>query len=121
MDIFQKRKRVAICRGPECSKRNSAALERVLEDELAAQGIQDEVGVRPGACNKLCEIGPSMVVHPDRIWYARLTPDAVREIVRRHLAGGEPVCELVAKDLGSFASATSDDVGGFLSKEKIYW
>ncbi len=98
MDEFGKSKRVAICRGPECSKRNSARLVAVLEQEIAAQGLQDRVSTRPGACNKLCERGPSMVVHPDRIWYERPTPDAVRRIVRQHLAGGEPVEEWAAHD-----------------------
>ena len=106
---FGKSKRVAICHGPHCSQRNSAALYDLLERELAAQGLEDEVGARPGACNKLCEIGPSMVVHPDKVWYARLTPDAVRQIVRQHLSGGPPVKRWVAKDLRSPAERAAQE------------
>jgi NADP-reducing hydrogenase subunit HndC len=97
---FGARKRVAVCHGPHCSRRGSASLYALLEEELAARGLDGEVASRPGACNKLCEEGPSMVVHPDRVWYSRLTPDVVREIVRRHLSGGEPVRAWVARDLG---------------------
>ncbi len=101
METFGKSKRVAICHGPHCSQRNSAALYELLEEEVRAQGLEAEVGTRPGACNKLCEEGPSMVVHPDKVWYSRLTPASVREIVREHLAGGEPVRRYVARDLRS--------------------
>lgn len=103
-----KRMRVAICHGPNCSLKNSAALLRLLEEELAARGLRDQVGTRPGACNKLCEEGPSMVVHPDRIWYSRLTPEALREIVSTHLAEGCPVREWVARDLGSHGFSATD-------------
>lgn len=98
---FGKSKRAAICHGPHCSLRNSPALYDLLEKEIASAGLEDEVGVRPGACNKLCESGPSMVVHPDKVWYDRLTPDAIRQIVRQHLSGGEPVARWVARDLRS--------------------
>jgi NADP-reducing hydrogenase subunit HndC len=108
MDMFEKRRRVAICRGPHCSARNSAALAELLDAELAAHGLEDDVGTRPGACNKLCDEGPSMVVHPDKIWYSCLTSDAVREIVREHLSRGEPVRRYVARDLSRF-----DDFGSF--------
>ena len=97
----EKSKRVAVCHGTHCSRRGSPALARLLDEEIVAQGLDDEVGTRPGACNKLCEEGPSMVVHPDRVWYSRLTPDAIREIVGQHLSGGEPVARWVARDLRS--------------------
>ncbi|MEJ7655180.1 MAG: (2Fe-2S) ferredoxin domain-containing protein [Chloroflexia bacterium] len=101
MDFTDKGKRVAVCHGPHCSLRGSPALFDLLEREVAAQGLEDRVGVRPGACNNLCEIGPSMVVHPDKVWYAGLTPEAIIQIVRQHLAGGEPVKRWVARELGS--------------------
>lgn len=89
-----------MCHGPHCSARGSASLLALLDAEIEALGLGPQIGTRPGACNKLCEEGPSMVVHPDRIWYSRLTPDSVREIVRSHLAHGTPVARIVARDLG---------------------
>ena len=95
----EKSKRVAVCHGPHCSRRGSPALARLLDEEIVAQGLEDEVGTRPGACNKLCEEGPSMVVHPDKVWYSRLTPDAVRLIAREHLRAGRLVDRYLARDL----------------------
>jgi (2Fe-2S) ferredoxin len=109
MGMFEKEKRVAICRGPHCSARDSATLADLLDAELTRHDLVDEVGTRPGACNKLCEEGPSMVVHPDKIWYSGLTPDAVREIVRQHLSGGEPVRRYVARDLSRFGTRGAYD------------
>ncbi len=100
MEALRARRRVAICHGPDCSRRNVRELVSCLEGELARRGLCEEVSVRPGACNKLCEEGPSMVVHPDRVWYSHLTPEAIRRIVSEHLAGGEPAREWVAREFG---------------------
>lgn len=97
-DLAATTKRAAVCHGPNCTARGSHDLARLLDEELAARGLDAEVHTRPGACNKLCEEGPSMVVHPDRVWYARLTPEAIREIVRGHLAGGDPAARWLARD-----------------------
>lgn len=101
-------KRVAICQGVNCSRRGSASLLSNLESEVRERGIEDSVHVRPGACNKLCDDGPSMVVHPDKVWYARLNTDAIRIIVSEHLIHGKPVKRYIARDLGDLKRAISE-------------
>ena len=48
-------------------------------------------------CLDACEVGPSMVVYPDNVWYAHVSPADVKEIVSEHLVGGRPVQRLVMK------------------------
>lgn len=49
--------------------------------------------VRINGCNCLgpCEQGINMVVYPDNVWYQKVTPEDLTEIVESHLAGGVPV------------------------------
>ncbi len=46
----------------------------------------------------LCDEGPMMVVYPSGVWYRRVQPSDVPEIITHHLCGGEPVDRLLWKD-----------------------
>lgn len=85
--------RVHVCCGPTCTQFNPKELLKALEDELATQGLEDQVSIQLSACRNRCEQSPSMNVYPGPVFYNRLTPEAVRAIVRQHLSGGEPVQE----------------------------
>jgi (2Fe-2S) ferredoxin len=85
--------RVHLCFGPTCAQFNPKELLGALEDEVRAQGLEERVSIQLSACRQRCEQSPSLNVYPGPIFYNRLTPDAVRRIVREHLTGGEPVAE----------------------------
>ena len=85
--------RLHLCFGPNCSRFNPKELLKALEDELQAQGLEEDVSIQLSACRNRCEQSPSLNVYPGPVFYNRLTPDAIRAIVRQHLAGGEPVAE----------------------------
>jgi (2Fe-2S) ferredoxin len=76
------------CRGPRCT-----ALAEKLRDELRThkrlQG--DRVLVAQTGCLFPCNHGPVMVLYPEGIWYGRLTPSALSDIVRLQLLEGTPV------------------------------
>ena len=85
--------RVHVCCGPNCTQFNPKELLKALEEEITAQGLEDQVSIQLSACRNRCEQSPSLNVYPGPVFYNRLTPEAVRAIVRQHLAGGEPVRE----------------------------
>jgi len=91
--LNQAKYRVNLCFGPNCSRFNPKELLRALEEEVRAQGLEDDVSIHLSACRQRCEQSPSLNVYPGPVFYNRLTPDAIRAIVRQHLAGGEPVAE----------------------------
>ncbi len=83
--------RIHVCCGPTCTRFNPKELLKALEEEIAAQGLEDQVSIQLSACRNRCEQSPSLNVYPGPVFYNRLTPEAVRAIVRQHLTGGEPV------------------------------
>ncbi len=95
MTMKQADYRVHLCFGPNCSRFNPKELLRALEEEVEAQGLEERVSITLSACRNRCEQSPSLNVYPGPVFYNRLTPDAVRRIVRQHLTGGEPVAEYV--------------------------
>ncbi len=49
-------------------------------------------------CLEQCEVGPTVVVYPDAVWYGGVTPADVDEIIDSHIIGGRPVERLIIPD-----------------------
>ena len=47
------------------------------------------------ACFRICQRGPWLVIYPEGVWYAEVTPEKFERILREHLRGGVPVREWV--------------------------
>ncbi len=48
-------------------------------------------------CLRVCERGPILLVWPDGVWYADVSPDRVKRIVEKHIIGQQPVEEWIVK------------------------
>lgn len=85
------RYRVYVCHGAHCPTNGAAAIFSQLERLIEEHGLTTAVALRPGNCNKLCRIGPSLVVYPGPVRYGNLSPEALVEIVDQHLRQDQPV------------------------------
>ena len=92
------RSHVLICGGTGCSSSGSQQVQEALEKELKAQGLEEEIAIVRTGCFGLCENGPVMIVYPEGCFYARVTPEDVKEIVSEHLLKGRIVQRLLYKD-----------------------
>ena len=96
MDLF--RAHVLVCGGTGCSSSGSAELIERFEEQIAKNGLDREVKVVRTGCFGLCEAGPVVIVYPEGIFYSRIRPDDVDEIVSEHLLKGRVVQHLVYKE-----------------------
>lgn len=57
-------------------------------------GLHD-VRINSAGCLDRCELGPTVVIYPEGVWYHCESRDDVDEILRRHVIGGERVDRLM--------------------------
>ncbi len=87
-----------ICGGTGCVSANCGEVEQALRAELEAQGMENDVAVIKRGCMGTCAVGPVIYVHPDRTYYTEMTPERIREVVKSHFIGGEPIVEYTFYD-----------------------
>lgn len=59
-------------------------------------GLSD-VRINSAGCLDRCELGPTMVIYPEGVWYGYRTPEDVDEILRTHLIEGGRVERLMLR------------------------
>jgi (2Fe-2S) ferredoxin len=98
---------VLVCTSKSCAANGSEAVLEAFKARLIEENLLFFKGNRAGEvqcshCGSVgfCAIGPAVLVYPDGIWYAHVTPADVPEIIESHLKGGVPVERLVRKRLG---------------------
>lgn len=100
---------VVVCVGGYCSRDRSgrllySQLSRLLEREGLLFG-PTRVKRSEAPCLGVCEGGPIVVVYPEGVWYAGVTPELLERIVVEHLRDGREVSEAVFHRLGLPSSA----------------
>ncbi|HTU02262.1 MAG TPA: NADH-ubiquinone oxidoreductase-F iron-sulfur binding region domain-containing protein, partial [Candidatus Sulfotelmatobacter sp.] len=90
------RSHILVCTDPECVEKGAAPLRERLVRELAAHGLADEIQVLDTPRLGDCGAGPEIMVYPDEVHYARLTPEDVPGLVEEHFLKGRVVSRLLS-------------------------
>ena len=67
-----------------------------LVEEVNSNGLTDKVTVTQTGCVGLCQLEPIVEVYEagkEKITYVKMTPDKAKEVVEKHLKGGNVVTE----------------------------
>ena len=65
-------------------------------EEVTAKGLTDKVSVTQTGCIGLCQLEPIVEVYEagkEKVTYVKMTTEKAREIVEKHLKGGNVVSE----------------------------
>ena len=97
MDAYSRH--VLVCVGGFCSPdQRGRELYRILPALLQREGLlfgPNRVKRGETPCLGVCAGGPIIVVYPDGVWYAGVTPALLERIVTEHLRDGHVVDEAV--------------------------
>ncbi|MGN0452792.1 MAG: NADH-ubiquinone oxidoreductase-F iron-sulfur binding region domain-containing protein [Ruminococcus sp.] len=94
------RSHVLICGGTGCTSSGSLKIQERFAESIEKYGLSEEVKLVQTGCFGLCAMGPVVIVHPEGVFYSRVTPEDVEEIVSEHLLKGRIVERLVYSDTG---------------------
>jgi NADH:ubiquinone oxidoreductase subunit F (NADH-binding)/(2Fe-2S) ferredoxin/NAD-dependent dihydropyrimidine dehydrogenase PreA subunit len=89
---------VRVCLGTGCRARGSVDVIGAFKDEIKRQGLAIKVDSKQTGCHGFCERGPVVVIGPKEIFYQRVKPRDVPEIVSKTLLNGKVVDRLLYVD-----------------------
>jgi (2Fe-2S) ferredoxin len=58
-------------------------------------GLEPKIRINSAGCLERCELGPTMVIYPEGIWYTFHTKEDIDEILQTHVVGGGRVERLM--------------------------
>ena len=70
-----------------CRAKGSQRLRNYMKMRAKELGLY-KVRINASGCLDRCELGPTMVIYPEGVWYTYRTPEDVDEILRTHLIEG---------------------------------
>ncbi|MBI3561541.1 MAG: (2Fe-2S) ferredoxin domain-containing protein [Gammaproteobacteria bacterium] len=76
-----------------CANFDSRRMRDYLKARSKELGLHAEGGVRINiaGCLGRCELGPTLVIYPDAVWYTYVDEKDLDEILREHLQQGRVV------------------------------
>ena len=79
-------------------KKQEIILENVVIEAVAAEGLSSSVTVLQTGCIGICQYEPVVEVYEsgkEKVTYVKMTPDKAKEVVEKHIKGGNVVTEYV--------------------------
>ncbi|MGQ9695042.1 MAG: NADH-ubiquinone oxidoreductase-F iron-sulfur binding region domain-containing protein [Thermodesulfobacteriota bacterium] len=89
---------ITVCGGTGCLANGSAKVAEAFAEVLKSQGINGRVTLKKTGCHGFCERGPVVVLHPQEIFYQRVSTKDTEEIVAETIKKGEAVDRLLYTD-----------------------
>lgn len=81
-----------------CKARGSQEVFDAFKAQVKARDLKGQIIVAPSGCLGPCVNGPTVAVFPDDVFYGRVQPHDVDEIIEGHLVRGQTVERLVLGD-----------------------
>jgi NADH-quinone oxidoreductase subunit F len=89
---------VKVCCTTGCRAGGSLKIIDALNQQISANGLKDKIEVKKTGCRGFCENGPVVAIEPENIFYNRVDPQDVSDIISDTLIKGIPVNRLLYTD-----------------------
>lgn len=72
---------ITVCVSTGCVAQGSIKLVEDFKNELEKHGLTDKVEIKETGCVGFCEQGPRVTIYPQEIYYFKVKPENVAEII----------------------------------------
>lgn len=90
--------RITVCGGTGCHASGCVDVADAFKSALKSNGSEDSVDLIVTGCHGFCERGPIVLVHPGEIFYQKVTPQDVDEIITETVEKGKLIDRLLYRD-----------------------
>jgi len=78
-----------------CAAGGSEPLRNYMKARSKELGLEPNIRINSAGCLERCELGPTMVIYPEGIWYTYQTKEDIDEILQTHVVEGGRVERLM--------------------------
>lgn len=79
-----------------CAAKGAVKLRNYMKAKAKEIGLE-RVRINQAGCLDRCELGPTMVIYPEGVWYKCETAEDVDEVISEHLQHGRRVPRLMLR------------------------
>jgi NADH-quinone oxidoreductase subunit F len=110
--------RITVCGGTGCHASGCVSVAEAFKDGLTSRGLEDRIDLNVTGCHGFCERGPIVLIHPQGIFYQKVTPEDVEEIFTETIENAKPVERLLYSDPVTGEQKIHDTDIPFYAKQK---
>ncbi len=81
-----------------CDPKGNEELRSLFKTEVKKRGLNPQVRANSAGCLDQCELGPTVVIYPQGIWYGGVRAKDVARIIERTVMNGEILEDLRIPD-----------------------
>ena len=109
---------IAVCNGTGCQAYGCKSVTATFQKEIKKQNLTAKVDIRSIGCPGFCERGTLVVIKPQDIFYQRVRPKDVPEILAETIGKGNVVDRLLYTDRKTGKKVTYEHEVPFYKKQK---
>ena len=111
-------KHILVCHGTGCTSSKSPKIIENFRKLIEEKNIENVRVIQTG-CFGLCAKGPIVIIRPEDVFYAMVTPEDCEEIVEKHIQNGELVQRLLCKDVDGSLVKSLDELNFYKKQHRI--
>ena len=110
---------IVICRGTGCNSLNAEELNNTVKDLLQEYRLSNIIKIKLTGCHGFCQVGPTIKIEPENVFYIKLKPSDIPDIIEKHLINGEIVEKLLYRDPKTNTLIPNIDEIPFFKEQKL--
>ena len=77
-----------------CGENGAMGVLEAVQSGIESKGLFGKAILSTSSCIGPCSMGPVVIVYPDGVWYNKVKPEDVGEILDSHIGAGKKVDRL---------------------------